>query len=86
MNNAIDRDSAITRIKARRGLNQLALVAVLVSAVTIVVWLAIGGGYFWPMWPMLGLGIGLLAAAWQVWGPGERPISEADIAEEVRRG
>ena len=86
MDNAIDRESAIERLKARRDFQQLARVAVLVSAVTVVVWLATGAGYFWPMWPMLGLGIGLLAAAWQVWGPRERPVSEADIAEEMRRG
>jgi hypothetical protein len=27
----------------------------------IVIWLATGAGYFWPIWPMLGWGIGVLS-------------------------
>lgn len=33
---------------------------VLVMALLIVIWAATGAAYFWPMWPMLGWGIGLV--------------------------
>lgn len=32
---------------------------VLVNAMLIVIWAASGGGYFWPIWPLLGWGLGL---------------------------
>jgi class 3 adenylate cyclase len=34
-------------------------VYVLVNIMLIGIWAASGGGYFWPVWPMLGWGIGL---------------------------
>src|SRR4051812_7590767 len=33
---------------------------VLVNLMLIVIWAATGAGYFWPIWPLLGWGIGLL--------------------------
>lgn len=33
---------------------------ILVMVLLIAIWAASGAGYFWPMWPMLGWGIGLL--------------------------
>ena len=38
---------------------------VAVNLVLIVVWAASGAGYFWPIWPMLGWGLGLVKGyAW----------------------
>ncbi len=34
-----------------------------VMAMLVVVWALTGAGYFWPVWPMLGWGIGLLSHA-----------------------
>src|SRR5687768_2666608 len=36
-----------------------ATVYVLVNVMLIAIWAASGGGYFWPIWPLLGWGIGL---------------------------
>jgi class 3 adenylate cyclase len=36
-----------------------ATIYVLVNVMLIAIWAASGGGYFWPIWPMLGWGIGL---------------------------
>jgi class 3 adenylate cyclase len=36
-----------------------ATVYVLVNVMLIAIWAASGGGYFWPIWPILGWGIGL---------------------------
>ena len=35
----------------------------LVNALLVGIWLLTGAGYFWPMWPFLGWGIGLAAHA-----------------------
>ncbi|MDX6639690.1 MAG: hypothetical protein QOF12_701, partial [Solirubrobacteraceae bacterium] len=32
---------------------------VLVNVMLIAIWAASGGGYFWPIWPILGWGVGL---------------------------
>lgn len=81
------REAAVRRLKAKRDFKSLAGVAGLVTIITVVVWAATGADYFWPMWPVLGLGIALLAAAWQAYGPGEeRPITEDEIEQEMRRG
>jgi class 3 adenylate cyclase len=36
-----------------------ATIYVVVNVMLIAIWAASGGGYFWPIWPMLGWGIGL---------------------------
>jgi len=47
-----------------------------VNVLLIGIWAASGGGYFWPVWPILGWGIGLVFHAWDVYGrlPGEEQI------------
>jgi hypothetical protein len=47
----------------RRGSFYRALVSYLaVMALLVVIWAASGGGYFWPVWPMIGWGF---AIVWQ---------------------
>jgi hypothetical protein len=41
-----------------------------INGLLVVIWaLTNFGGYFWPVWPMLGWGIGLAAHAFSVYGP-----------------
>jgi Domain of unknown function (DUF1707)/2TM domain len=41
-----------------------------VNGLLVVIWaLTNFGGYFWPVWPMLGWGIGLASHAFSVYGP-----------------
>jgi hypothetical protein len=42
---------------------------VLVATLMVVLWAATGGGYFWPVWPLLGWGIPLMR---RVWSPAPR--------------
>lgn len=57
-----------------------------VSAITTTVWVATGAhGYFWPIWPIVGIGIGVISQAATIWGPTRKEITEADIAAEMRR-
>ena len=45
----------------------------LVNALLVGIWLLTGAGYFWPMWPFLGWGIGLAAHALAGDDPGPGP-------------
>ena len=53
------------------------------NLVFIVVWLATGGGYFWPTFPLLGWAIGLTfqhhANTWH------GPITDADVKRRMRQ-
>jgi hypothetical protein len=58
-----------SRGPARKGFGAHAASYVIVMAFLVVIWLLTSpGGYFWPIWPMLGWGIGLashgLATLW----------------------
>jgi signal transduction histidine kinase len=44
----------------RRGVTITSLVATAIVAVLVVIWALTGGGYFWPIWPLLSLAL--------VWG------------------
>ena len=49
----------------------------------VVVWAVAGFGYFWPAWVMAGWGVFLALAVWDVYF--RAPISEADVAAEMKR-
>lgn len=75
------RAAAIDRINTKRDFRSHAFVYVAVNVLLIIVWAASGAGYFWPIWVIGGWGIGLAVHGWQVYG--EKPISEAEILEEM---
>jgi hypothetical protein len=78
------RDKAITHLKKRRDFLGHLLVYVLVNTFIVVIWAVTGdGGFFWPVFPIVGWGIGVVMNAWDVyWRPG---ITEADIRHEMER-
>lgn len=49
---------------------------VLVNVLLLVVWAATGAGYFWPIWPLLGWGIGVASHARQALGASVRHFSQ----------
>jgi 2TM domain len=77
------RDQARAQIKKRRDFGAHAVSYVLVNLLLIGIWAATGAGYFWPIWVLLGWGIGLAFNAWDVFF--RRPITEADVEREMRR-
>ena len=77
------RESAVQRLEARRDFKRHLVTYLVVNAVLVGAWLATGAGYFWPVWPIMGWGIGLAIHAWNTFV--ERPITEADIQREVER-
>lgn len=81
-----DRALAVREVKRRRDFMGALGSWVSVSAITTTIWVAIGAhGYFWPIWPMIGIGIGVVDQAASIWGPTRNEISEVDIAAEMQR-
>ena len=77
------RQAAIRRIRAKRGFWSHFATYVVVNALLVVIWAVTSPGYFWPIWPMLGWGIGVAANAVSVYlRPSE--ISEKRIEREMQ--
>lgn len=79
------RAAAVKRIKAKRDFWRTAGVFVIVWLILTAVWALSGGGYFWPMWAIFGMSIALLFMGWGAFGPAERPVSEQEISDEMRK-
>jgi len=78
------REAAVKRLKAKREFWQHVVIYVLVNSLLVVIWAVTNEGtYFWPMWPLLGWGIGLAMHAWDTF---RRPISEEAIRKEMDKG
>ena len=78
------RDRAITHLKKRRDFLGHLLVYVLVNTFIVVIWAVTDdNGFFWPVFPIVGWGIGVVMNAWDVyWRP---RITEQDIQQEMER-
>ena len=70
------RERAIRRLKAKGEFKVHLLAYVLVNAFLVVIWAVSGADFFWPVFPILGWGIGLVFHAWDVYGnePSEEKI------------
>ncbi len=77
------REQALRRLKAQRALRSLAITSLGVLTLMVVIWALSGGGYFWPIWVVFGLGIALITTAWQAYGPRDHGISEDEIQREI---
>ena len=78
------RDRAVRRLKKRRDFFAHLLVYVLVNTFIVIIWAVTSpDGFFWPIFPMVGWGIGVVMNAWDVWRGDE--FSEEDIAREIQR-
>jgi uncharacterized ion transporter superfamily protein YfcC len=78
------RDRAVTQLKKRRDFRGHLLVYVLVNTFLVVIWAVINvHGFFWPVFPIVGWGIGVVMNAWDVYW--RRDITEHDIQREIER-
>lgn len=77
------REMARKHLEGRRDFRTHVAVYVIVNAMLVGIWAISGAGYFWPMWPLLGWGVGLAIHAWSTFF--EKPISEEDIQREMYR-
>ena len=77
------RELAYKRVKEKRDFRSHLAVSVIVNAMLVVIWALSGAGYFWPVWPMAGWGVGLVLHAWSACL--EKPISEDEVQRELQR-
>jgi hypothetical protein len=77
-------EQAVQRLKKKRDFRSHIFIYVAVNAVLVVIWAVTGtDNFFWPIFPILGWGIGVAANAWDVYG--RRPITEDEIRREADR-
>ncbi len=77
------RTEARKRLQKQRDFTAHLVAYVVVNAMLIGIWAVTGAGYFWPIWVLLGWGVGLVLNAWDVYF--RRPITEADVDRAVAR-
>lgn len=78
------RQHAIHRIKARRHFAIYLVFYLALSTYFVAEWAGSEGSDFWPVWPLLGGGIGLAAQASHLFG-WQLPITEERIQREIDR-
>jgi hypothetical protein len=78
------RERAIKRLKKRRDFSGHLLVYFLVNAFLVVIWAMTDlHGFFWPIFPIVGWGIGVVMNAWEVYRNDE--FDEVQIRLEMER-
>ena len=78
------RDRAIKNLKKRRDFSAHLLVYFLVNTFLVAVWALTGRhGFFWPIFPIAGWGIGVVMNAWDVYRTDE--FDEGRINREIER-
>ena len=78
------RKQAIHRIRARRHFAIYVVFYLALAAYFVHQWAQSGATDFWPVWPLLGGGIGLVAQASHLFG-WQLPITEERIQRELNR-
>jgi hypothetical protein len=77
------RAKAVERLEAVKGFRIHLTVYLAVIGFLTAIWVVSGGGFFWPIWPALGWGLGLaLHLASLTW---DKEPTEAQIDAEARR-
>jgi hypothetical protein len=79
------RRAAEKRLMDQAGFWRLLGIFVIVWVVLTIIWALSGGGYFWPGWAILAMGLALSFIGWGAFGPRERMPSEERIQQEMRK-
>ena len=59
------REQAVTELRKRRELAAHVMAFILVNTFVVIIWYVSGAGFFWPVFPIFGWGIGIVFHAWQ---------------------
>ncbi|HVX33050.1 MAG TPA: 2TM domain-containing protein [Solirubrobacterales bacterium] len=78
------RELAIQRLKMKQDFKSILAGGLFAVVVAVVIWALGEGGYFWPMWVMLGAAIAIVGQGWKAYGPSNR-ITEEDVEREMNR-
>jgi len=77
------REEAIRRLREKRGFRQHLVVYGVINSLLVVIWAVTWTGYFWPVWPIAGWGVGLALHGWFVFG--DTATTEKEIRREMER-
>ena len=72
-------------MKAQSDLRRTAGSFVVVCLILTGVWALSGAGYFWPAWAIFAVSIAPAFSAYSAFGPRERPPSQSEIDEQMRK-
>jgi len=79
---ATTRDRAVKRLRKRRDFYGHLVVYAVVNSFLVAIWaVTTPHGFFWPVFPMLGWGIGVVLNAWDVYR--KDTFSEGQIQREI---
>jgi len=76
------RDRALKQLKKKRDFTANVFAYVVVNTFLVGIWAVTGSGFFWPIFPILGWGMGLIFHAWDVY---QQPPTEEQIRREMDR-
>ena len=77
------RARAVKRWKKQRDFRIHLLMYLMVNGSLVVIWAMTGSGFFWPVFPIVAWGIGVVAAAWDAYS---RDVpTETEIRREMDR-
>jgi hypothetical protein len=79
------RQRALARLRKKSEFRSHLTSYVLVNAALVVIWALTSGpgSYFWPIWPILGWGVGIGFHAWETYGQPSHGPSEDQIRREI---
>jgi hypothetical protein len=77
------RRRAVARLRKQADFRTHLVVYLATNALLVAIWWATGAAFFWPVFPIFGWGIGLVAHAWDAYGPDR--LTEARIQAEIDR-
>lgn len=76
------REQATIRLRKKSEFRAHLLAYLLFNGSLIVIWSLTGASFFWPMFPLLIWGIGLVFHAWDTY---RQPFTEEQIRREMQR-
>lgn len=76
------RELALKRLKAKRDFGAHLIAYLSVNAMLVGIWYVTGAAFFWPIFIIMGWGIGIAFNAWDVFSA---PPGPDRVAEEMER-
>ena len=77
------RRRAVQRLRKQAEFRTHVVVYLATNALLVAIWWVTGAAFFWPVFPIFGWGIGLVAHAWDAYGPDR--LTEPRIQAEIDR-
>jgi hypothetical protein len=77
------RRRAVQRLRKQADFRTHVVVYLTTNALLVAIWWVTGAAFFWPVFPIAIWGIGVVAHAWDAYGPNW--VTEARIQQEMDR-